>query len=367
MNWLKTKMGSHGWDLTDDDIKKPNVLFLGPILGATQELEDFEEYFTIKYNEASREEFLKRCKSGKYDGYAGILWNPLSGTSIGPMDAELVSALPASMSVISLPYSGYDKFDIDSCTVKGITVTNTPGVVSAPCADAVMFLILGCLRNFTQGQTLLREGKWRTGLPKGRELESKTVGILGMGGIGKAIAKRANAFGMMVNYYNRKRLDIRVEAEYNAHYVAYETLFRESDVIVICVPLNSSTKHLISTVQFDKMKKGAVFVNISRGPVVDEAALVKALDSGRLSSAGLDVYEFEPKISEALLKHPQCTLLPHMGTMTEESQLDMEKLALRNVKRFLMSGEAYSPINKPTISAKPLEHLMSDGVDISKL
>ncbi|KAI8598416.1 D-isomer specific 2-hydroxyacid dehydrogenase [Dissophora ornata] len=188
-----------------------------------------------------------------------------------------------------------------------------------------------------------------------------------MGGIGKAIAKRANAFGMMVSYYNRKRLDIRVEAEHNVHYVAYETMLRESDIIVVCVPLNPSTKHLISTTQFDKMKKGVVFVNIARGPVVDEAALVKALESGKVASAGLDVFEFEPKISEALLKHPQCTLLPHMGTNTEESVLDMEKLALRNVKKFLMHGEAHAQVNKVETTSKPLEHLMTDGIDISKL
>ncbi|KAG0366464.1 glyoxylate/hydroxypyruvate reductase [Gamsiella multidivaricata] len=365
MNWLKAKMGSHGWDLTDDDIKKPNVLFLGPIQYATQELEDFEEYFTVKYHEGDHEELIKRCKKGKYDGYAGILWNH-HGSQFGVLNKELVSHLPPSLSVISLPSAGYDAHDIEACTAKGVLVTNTPGVVSGACADTVMFLILGCLRHFTQGQNNLREGKWLTGVPIGRDLASKTVGVLGMGGIGKAIAKRANAFGMMVNYYNRKRLDIRVEAEYNVQYVAYETLFRESDVIVICVPLNDSTKHLISTAQFEKMKQGVVFINISRGPIVDEAALVKALEGGKVASAGLDVYEHEPKIHEGLLKHPQCTLLPHMGTDAEETRLDMEKLALRNIKRFLMSGDAYFPVNKVEAS-KPLEHLMSDGIDISKL
>ncbi|KAI1316027.1 hypothetical protein EDD11_010491 [Mortierella claussenii] len=367
MNWLKTKMGSHGWDLTDEDIKKPNVLFLGPILYATQELEDFEEYFTVKYHEGNREDFLKRCKKGKYDGYAAILWNPSGANSVGALDKELVSALPASLSVISLPAAEYDTFDIDACTARGITVTNTPGVVSAATADTAMFLILGCLRHFTQGQTNLRQGKWLTGVPSGHDLASKSIGIIGLGGIGKAIAKRANAFGMVVNYYNRKRLDIRVEAEYNVQYAAYETLLRESDVIVICVPLSASTRHMISTAQFDKMKKGVVFINISCGPIVDEAALVQALNSGKVSSAGLDVYEFEPKVHEALLQHPQCTLLPHMGTNTEESRMDMEKLALRNPKRFLMDGEAITPINTVVATGKPLEHLMTDGIDISKL
>ncbi|KAF9576989.1 hypothetical protein EC968_000116 [Mortierella alpina] len=365
MNWLKTKMGSHGWDLTDDDIKKPNVLFVLPITYAKQELEDFEEYFTVKYVEGDRDEFFRRCKKGKYDGYAAIIW-PSGPSLLGKIDAEFVSYLPASISLIALIKAGYDQVDVDACTAKGITLTNTPGVVSAATADAAMFLILGCLRHFTEGQTNLRAGKWNNGVEIGRDMAAKTIGILGMGGIGKAIAKRANAFGMMVSYYNRTRLDIRIEAEHHAQFVAYETLLRESDVIVVCVPFNASTKHLISTTQFDKMRKGVVFVNIARGPIVDEAALVKALESGKVASAGLDVFEFEPKIHEALLKHPRCTLLPHMGTDTEETNRDMEKLALRNAKQLLMHGEAITPVNK-VASSKPLEHLMTDSVDISKL
>ncbi|KAF9080769.1 hypothetical protein BGX29_002768 [Mortierella sp. GBA35] len=364
MNWLKTKMGSHGWDITDDDIKKPNVLFLGPIDYARQELEDFQEYFTVKVFDSDREEFIRRCKKGKYNGYAAILWT--SGPSpIGGLDSEIVSHIPASVAVIALPSAGYNHVDLDGCTAKGITVTNTPGVVSAATADTAMFLILGCLRNFTQGQANLRAGAWDKGVPYGHDLAAASLGIIGMGGIGKAIAKRANAFGMLVNYYNRSRLDIRVEAEYNAHYAAYETLLRESDVIVICVPLNDKTRHMINATQLNKMKKGVVLINIARGPVIDEAALVEALDSGRVGSAGLDVYEFEPKVHEALIKHPQCTLLPHMGTSTEESQRAMEKLALRNIQNLLMQGEAVNPLNK--VDSKALEGVMTDSVDISKL
>ncbi|KAF9198736.1 hypothetical protein BGZ49_000344, partial [Haplosporangium sp. Z 27] len=207
MNWLKTKMGSHGWDLTDDDVKKPNILFLGPIKFATQELEDFEEYFTVKYHEGNREELIRKCKKGKYDGYAAILWNPT--TSFGSIDQEVVDALPASLSVISLPHAEYNNVDVEACTAKGVLITNTPGVVSGTAADTAMFLILGCLRNFTMAQTNLRQGKWLTGLPTGRDLGSKIIGIVGLGRVGKAIAKRANAFGMVVNYYNKKRLDVR--------------------------------------------------------------------------------------------------------------------------------------------------------------
>ncbi|KAF9433773.1 hypothetical protein BGZ76_008998 [Entomortierella beljakovae] len=366
MNWLKTKMGSQGWDINDDDIKKPNILFLGHINHATQELEDFEEYFTVKYHEGDHKDLVSKCKKGKYDGYAAILWNPSTGSAFGPIDQELVSALPASLAVISLPQAEYDFVDVDACTAKGVAITNTPGVVSSTAADTAMFLILGCLRNFSLGQTNLRQGKWLNGVSTGRDLGSKVIGIVGLGRVGKAIAKRANVFGMVVSYYNKKRLDIRVEAEYDVQFVAYETLLRESDVIVICVPYNASTKGLIGEAQFAKMRDGVVFINISQGQIVNEAALVAALDSGKVSSAGLDVYEFEPKVHEKLLNHPSCTLLPHMGTFTEESGMDTEKLALRNPKRYLMDGEAISAVNT-IASNKPLEHMMTDGIDISKL
>ncbi|KAG9069940.1 hypothetical protein KI688_009265 [Linnemannia hyalina] len=341
MNWLKTKMGSHGWDMNDDDIKKPNVLFLVPIKFALQELEDFEEYFTVKIYDSDREEFIRRCKKGKYNNYAAILW--AGGVSpVGNLDSELVSHIPAR-----------------------ITVSNTPGVVSAATADTAMFLILGCLRNFTQGQTSLRAGTWKNEIDYGHDMAAASIGIIGMGGIGKAIAKRANAFGMVVNYYNRTRLDIRVEAEYDAQFAAYDTLLRESDVIVICVPLNANTRHMINATQLNKMKKGVVLVNIARGPVVDEAALVEALESGRVGSAGLDVFEFEPKVHEGLLKHPRCTLLPHMGTSTEESLRSMEKLALKNIMNLLMHGEAVTPVNK--VVGKALDGVMTDSVDFSKI
>ncbi|KAG0055909.1 hypothetical protein BGZ83_007032 [Gryganskiella cystojenkinii] len=366
MNWIKTKMGAHGWDITDDDVKKPSVLFLGPMEYAHQEMEDFQEYFVVKYHEGTRDDLMRRLKKGKYNGFAAIVWNPKDHSLHGRLDKELVSCMPASLSLISVPAAGYDKIDVDACTARGILVTNTPGVVSAATADTAIYLMMGCLRHYSQAQALLREGAWKTGLPRGHEVANKTIGILGLGGIGKAIAKRATAFGMVVNYYNRNRVDIRVEAEYNAHFVAYETLLRESDVIVICVPLTDATRHMIGAVQFEKMKKGVVVVNIARGAIIDEDALVKALESGRVSSAGLDVYENEPKIHEGLLKHPRCTLLPHMGTNTEETTLDMENLAIRNTKNYLMHGEKKWAINKLE-NSKPLEAMMTDSVDISKL
>ncbi|KAF9969504.1 hypothetical protein BGZ73_008128, partial [Actinomortierella ambigua] len=179
-----------------------------------------------------------------------------------------------------------------------------------------------------------------------------------------AIAKRANAFGMLVQYYNRRRLDIRDEAKWNVRYAAYDTLLRESDVIVVSVPLTDSTRHLLSTAQFEKMKDGVVVINVARGPIIDEAALVAALASGKVASAGLDVFEFEPKVSAALLAHPRCTLLPHMGTSTVETTKDMENMTMRNVKKFLLQGEAITPINK--VSSQGQADI-TDAFDINRL
>ncbi|KAG0225589.1 hypothetical protein BGW42_004226 [Actinomortierella wolfii] len=363
MDWIKKQAG---WDITEDDVKKPDVLFLAPIDYGVQDLEDFQEYFTPKYFEGTREDFLRRCKKGgKYDGCQAIIWN--SGKAVGPLDKEIVDALPSSVRIIALAYDGYDGYDIDACTARGITVTNTPGVVSDACADTAMFLILGCLRRFTEGMNSLRQGKWIGSVSMANDLAAKTIGIIGMGGIGKAVAKRANAFGMLVQYYNRNRLDIREEAKWNVRYTAYDTLLRESDVIVLSVPLTSSTRHLLSTPQFEKMKDGVVIVNVSRGPVIDEAALVSALASGKVASAGLDVFEFEPKVSEALIAHPRCTLLPHMGTYSIETTKDMENLSMRNVKKFLLHGEPMTPVNKAQNDAnKPCEDQIS-SIDINQL
>ncbi|KAF9163638.1 hypothetical protein DFQ26_002294 [Actinomortierella ambigua] len=361
MDWIKKA----GWDIKDEDVKKQNVLLLAPIQYGVQDMEDFQEYFTPKIFEGTRQDFIRRCKKGgKYDGYTAIIWN---SKVIGPLDKELVDAMPSSMRIIALRAAGYDSIDIDACAARGITVTNTPGVVSDATADTAMFLILGCLRRFSEGQTLLRQGKFMERLPRANDLAAKTIGIIGLGGIGKAIAKRANAFGMLVQYYNRRRLDIRDEAKWNVRYAAYDTLLRESDVIVVCVPLTESTRHLLSTAQFEKMKDGVVVINISRGPTIDEAALVAALDSGKVASAGLDVFEFEPRVSEGLLSHPRCTLVPHMGTHTVESTKDMENMAMRNIKKFLLHGEAISPVNKVAPASSSTGDQITDTIDINQL
>jgi len=259
--------------------------------------------------------------------------------------------------------AGYDQCNIADCTTAGIHVSNVPTAVDAATADTALFLMLGALRGFSLPLLNLRKGEFRgkTGPPLGHDPEGKLLGILGMGGIGRDLKKKAEAVGMKVQYHNRNKL--REEVSGGAKYVGFEELLATSDVISLNVPLNvsfpqpispsalcstgrtfekplsqcfqrhhdvliqipqESTHHMISTPQFEKMKDTVVIVNTARGAVIDEAALVKALADGKVFSAGLDVYEEEPKIHQGLMDNPHVLLLPHMGTATVETQIKME-------------------------------------------
>ncbi|EFE40596.1 hypothetical protein TRV_04646 [Trichophyton verrucosum HKI 0517] len=189
-----------------------------------------------------------------------------------------------------------------------------------------MFLIIGALRNFNAGMQNLRAGKWK-GSPEpialGHDPQGKVLGILGMGGIGRNLKKKAEAFGMSVIYHNRNQLSEELAG--GAKYVSFDELLAQSDVLSLNLPLNltmpplqKNTRHIISYAEFNKMKKGIIIVNTARGPVLDEEALVMALESGRVTSAGLDVFENEPKIHPGLLRNPNVILVPHMGTWSVE-------------------------------------------------
>ena len=197
--------------------------------------------------------------------------------------------------------------------------------------SAALFLMLGALRRVTIPFTAVRKGEWRgKGFGLGHDPKKRVLGILGMGGIGRAVATRARAFGMSIQYHNRSRLP--ADQEDGAKYVSFEELLRTSDVLSLNLALNASTRHIISKPQFDMMKDDVVIVNTARGPIIDEAALVDALNSGKVGAAGLDVFEEEPKIHPGLLQNENAVLLPHIGTATWETQKDMELLVLDNLR-----------------------------------
>lgn len=240
--------------------------------------------------------------------------------------------------------AGYDQVDPAACSDRQILVSNVPDPVNDATADTAMFLLLGSLRNFSTSMAALRQGKWRGEPPPklGHDPQGKTLGILGMGGIGRNVKAKAEVFGMKVIYHNRRELSEELAA--GAEYVSFEELLKRSDVVSLHVPLNPKTKHIIGEKELRMMKESAVVVNTARGAVIDEAALVKALDEGWIAGAGLDVYEEEPKIHEGLVRNEKVLLLPHMGTWTSETQTKMEEWAIDNIRQAMESGRLKSVV-----------------------
>ena len=263
----------------------------------------------------------------------------------GRFDQELIDALPSSLKFVSHNGAGYDSIDAHACAARGISVSNTPGAVDACSADTAMFLILGALRRIHIPYTALRAGKWRGHMGLTHEPEGKTLGILGMGGIGTAVARRALPFGLQLQYHNRSCVPEQMNLT-GAKYVSFEELLQTSDVISVHLPLNASTQGLISYKEFGMMKTGVVLVNTARGPIVNEDALVQALEEGKVWGAGLDVHENEPEIHPGLIANEHCVLLPHVGTATVETQRKMEVLVIENVRSALERGCLLTPVQE---------------------
>ncbi|KFA50786.1 hypothetical protein S40293_06100 [Stachybotrys chartarum IBT 40293] len=326
--------------------EKPKVLILGHIeLGyrAHDYVSSLSEIAEIvKPKSANKCDFFSECKSGALDGVVAAYRTVESASVTGNVDEELLDVLPKSLRFICHNGAGYDSINVSACTARGIRVSNTPTAVDDATADITIWLLLGALRNLPVSMATLRAGTWRGKTPPalGHDPQGKVLGILGMGGIGRNLAQKARAFGMRIRYYNRSKLS--PELEEGAEYVSFETLLKESDVLSLNLPLNAATRHIISTDQFALMKPGVVIVNTARGAVMDEAALVAALDSGKVASAGLDVFEDEPEIHPGLLSNDKVLLVPHMGTYTHETHLKMEEWALENVRAAVLEGRLKS-------------------------
>ncbi|KAI5293318.1 hypothetical protein KEM52_005649 [Ascosphaera acerosa] len=226
-----------------------------------------------------------------------------------------------------------------------IRISSTPVAVNNATADVAIFLMLGALRFAYKPVASIRNHQWRgAGFELGHDPEEKTLGILGMGGIGREVAKRARAFDMRIIYHNRHRLAPELELECGAEYVTFDELLARSDVLSLNLSLTPETRHIISAAEFAQMRDGVVIVNTARGPLIDEDALVQALKSGRVRSVGLDVFEQEPSVHEDLLANDRVMLLPHIGTATWETQRKMENLVLDNLEQALTTGKLVTPI-----------------------
>jgi D-3-phosphoglycerate dehydrogenase len=246
---------------------------------------------------------------------------------------------------------GFNNIDVDAATRNNIVVTNTPKTVIEPTAELAFGLLLSLTRRITELDHKLKnreEIKWEVMANLGHTLENKTLGIIGMGNIGKSFAQKARAFGMNVCYYSKERISLSDEHLYQVAPVSFEDLIKESDVISLHVPLTEETHHMLDSEEFSKMKEGVYIINSSRGPVINEKALIEYLKNGKLGGAGLDVYEFEPKISKELLEMENVVLTPHIGTASLETRIEMAREVSLNILGFY-KGEIPPNIVNPDV------------------
>jgi len=246
---------------------------------------------------------------------------------------EAVLAKNPQLKIVSNVAVGYNNLDVAAATTRGVMMTNTPGVLDDTTADLTWGLILAAARGLANADRTVRSGRWKRWRMMeflGQDIHGKTIGICGFGRIGRRVARRAMGFDMKVLYASRTRAQESVEQEFRASYVDKRTLLRESDVVTLHLPLFPDTRHYIGAPELALMKKTAILVNASRGPIVDERALVKALKSRRIAAAGLDVYENEPVLAPGLAALPNTVLTPHIGSGSFETRLRMSNMAVTN-------------------------------------
>jgi glyoxylate reductase len=250
------------------------------------------------------------------------------------VDGELLDAAGADFRIVANYAVGFDNIDVDECTRRGVLATNTPEVLTETTADTAWALMMSAARRVPEGDRFLRSRTpwiWGPEMMLGQDIHGKVLGIVGFGRIGQAVARRGKGFGMSVLYYDVFRPSSDVEEVLNAAYRDLDELLAESDFISIHVALTPETRHLFRREQFRKMKPTAVLVNTSRGPVIDEAALVDALGADELFAAGLDVFENEPEVHPGLLELDRAVIIPHLGSATVETRDAMGMLAVDNV------------------------------------
>lgn len=253
------------------------------------------------------------------------------------IDAEVLAA-SSTLRIVANVAAGYDNIDVAAATRRGIVVTNTPGVVTESTADLAWALLFCSARRIAEGDRYIRAGQWQEWqfmFMLGHDVYGKTLGILGMGRIGQAVARRARGFAMRILYHNRYRLDTAVEAELAATWVDLPTLLQQADFVSIHTPLTSATTHLLGAAELRLMRSTAYLINTARGPVVDETALVQALQEGRIAGAGLDVFEHEPQVSEMLRHLDNVVLVPHIGSASVATRERMAVMAAQNLVRAL--------------------------------
>ena len=286
----------------------------------------------------ARDELLEAAR-----GAGGVL-----STVTETIDGEFMDAAGDGLKVVANMAVGYDNVDLEAARERGVVVTNTPGVLDETTADVAFMLLLAAARRLGEAERVLRAGRWEWWGPKlfvGPDVWGKRIGIVGLGRIGRAVARRARGFGMEVVYHNRSRKE-EAERELGARRMELDNLLQTSDFVSVHTPLTGETRHLLGAEELGKMKPLAVLVNTSRGPVVDEAALADALAAGSIFAAGLDVYEEEPRVHPKLLELENVVLAPHIGSGSIETRDKMAVLAAENVRAVLGGEPPKNPVGE---------------------
>ncbi len=315
-------------------------------------LDRLREHFDVESNDAD-EAWNAAELTRRLQGKQGLF---ATGERI---DVALLDACPQLRAVCNMAV-GYNNVDVDACTARGVVVTNTPDVLTETTADFGFALMMAAARRMTEGEHFLRQGAWKMwiyDMLTGSDVHGATLGVLGMGRIGQAIARRgALGFGMQVIYHNRSRLDTAIEAGLGARYVSKETLLREADHLVLVLPYSSASHHAIGAAELALMKPSATLTNIARGGIVDDAALADALRDGRIAAAALDVFEGEPRVNPALLALSNVVLTPHIASATVATRLAMADLAADNLIAALgcgpNAGRPPTPVNPDVLAAR---------------
>ena len=262
------------------------------------------------------------------------------------MDEDTINKLPESVKVISNFAVGFGNIDLEAAKKKGIVVTNTPDVLTDATAEIAMLLILGAARRATEGIEYAKNSnwKWSADFLIGKQLTGARLGILGMGRIGRAVAKLSRPFGMEIHYHNRSKLSSELE-EGATYHENIKSLFSVSDILAINCPATNETINIINKETLEYFPKGAIITNSARGDMIDDDALIDALNRKKIYAVGLDVYKNEPNLNSGYLKHKSAFILPHLGSATKETRTAMGNLAIDNIDEFFKTGECKNKVN----------------------
>jgi glyoxylate reductase len=306
----------------------------GPVMAAIR------ERFTLVREPLDAPPAPSALQSGLSQSAAAIV------TLTDRIDAEILAAAP-HLKIVANYAVGYNNIDVDAARHHGIAVTNTPDVLTDATADLTWALILATARRVIEGDRLVRSGQWTGWTPTqllGTAVAGRTLGIIGMGRIGQAVAQRAVGFRLDVCYCSRRPVD-RPPVGAAWKFLPLPALLAESDFVTIHAPLTQETRHLIGAPELAKMRRSAILINTARGPIVEESALVSALTNGKIAGAGLDVFEDEPRVAPQLASFPQVVLLPHLGSATMETRVEMGMTCLRNIEAVLSGQPAPNRID----------------------